>query len=326
MNKKIINIIISSLNILFVIVLISGVIPGLIERLNSTLEIQYIKNLTNMFQTNIIVIIIWGIINIVNGIINRNNKKLLFWDIVASLSIVQIILSLAVSSYIDECAIIVAIANILVISVFSIKNIVVMIRNHNINKKIITYILSLVFGLIYLITFIENDYVIFVMLATSVWCITMQNIYTYMDNNVENYNKSANIVHIVSLIISICIVSYFSFCIIFKDIVYIIDVNLTNKYQIKLKENLNKICLDESYDSNDIYIPVCKDNKWGYISEDGDEAIECIYDEVTEFFNIRYQTQIDNENYDLLIPVSMVKQENVFKNIRHGFNINLTKF
>ena len=76
------------------------------------------------------------------------------------------------------------------------------------------------------------------------------------------------------------------------------------KWENGLKEVFNGITKLQGNTNKEIYIPVEKDNKYGFITEDGKEKIPCQYDNVSFF----YEIEINGVKY----YISLVKLDNIF--------------
>ena len=66
---------------------------------------------------------------------------------------------------------------------------------------------------------------------------------------------------------------------------------LTSKINnVKWKKGLegmyNQVATMQDSTNTEVYIPVEKDQKFGFITEDGNEKIPCEYDKVTYFYEI----------------------------------------
>ena len=214
--------------------------------------------------------------------------------------------------YIDEYEIKLAIINCIIIAILSIRNIVIMIKDHKITKKIILYILSLIYGFIYLLTFVDEDYILGCILATITLCIIMQNIYTYISDKDEKYvKKTGLIIQLISILMMAIVTIYWLIVFSSNIIQYTKNTIASYKYGTTLKENIDK--LYEENTANKLCIPVCKDNKWGYIDDKGQEIIPCMYDEATEFYKMNYKTILNGKKSYLNIQAAMVKENNIYK-------------
>lgn len=252
--------------------------------------------------------------NIINAITNKIERRLDFWYYISFLAYIEIPLILfAISEGEAVIALSVLIINMLIILIFAMKNIIVMIKNKQVNKKILIYITSIIYGIIQIVTiFISEEFLVIFILLNSLIPIIMQFVCIYEADNVEQVSKSRIICSIISYIVILVSLVYIAISLGKNVLDYISLKGETDKYLSEFKQNMNAICLKNETDTI-MCIPVCKNGKWGYISTKGEEVIECKYDEVTEFFELRYETEIDNTKYSNEIKIAMVREGSEYK-------------
>ncbi len=238
-----------------------------------------------------------GIINIICAIQNKKNKKICFWQLVFGIYYfwtgVGILILLTdmdedVIKWIDKIIfrivpIILAIINL------------VFIKKHKPKViQVISYIAVIILSILSLLEIISTYWQII--------AIVMQLIYIhFQDRNIEE-SKSRKIVNIILYYVLQLILSVGFLVIVLSSLL------ITKMNEIKWKNGLielyNNITTLKGSTDKELYIPVEKNYKYGFINENGQEKISCQYDRVTYFNEI----EINNSTY----YIALVKKDNKF--------------
>ena len=315
MKDKMLNKSITILNSIFIIIIIGFIISTSIEGKYWSLQSDYQNSISLNFGKNIYFLIMFGLINIINAFLIKDKPKLRFWYCVTGISFINLLLITITADDNITLLIVLMVIKVLAIEVLAIRNIVKMLKNKQKSKKLITYILCIIYGISHCITILWGalSCILFPFIDIFIGII-LQYIYLFGTQEDEPIIKSKLIFTIISDLIIIIFTLYIAIISAIDAINYKMKIDESDKYKASIKQNLDRIVSDEeTYES--IYIPVCKDGKWGYINEKGEEIVECKYDEVTEFFTMRYTSEIEsrNTNVSLLVKLSMVKEGNIYK-------------
>ncbi len=244
-----------------------------------------------------------GIINIICAIQNKQNKKICFWQLVFGISYVWSGLGiLMLLTDMDE-----DIIDWIDKIIFSIVPIILAMVNLALIKKhkpkiiqIISYIAVIILSILSLLEVPSLLEVI--SLHWSIIAVVMQLIYIhFQDRNIEE-SKSRKIVNILLYYVLQLILAV-GFFVMALSSLFITKVN-----EIKWKNGLielyhNVTTLKGSTDK-ELYIPVEKNYKYGFINENGQEKISCQYDKITYFNEI----EINNSTY----YIALAKKDNKF--------------
>ena len=252
----------------------------------------YGDNIVGFFLGNIK---IWGLIlylglalpNIISAIKNKDNKKLLFWQMIFGLSMIYT----AINNFIpQENEDFFMIANSLVYYllpiVISIRNIIFIKKGHPSKLQIVSYILCIVFTVIAFIIYWVNKYN-YISLIWGFIIIFMQLIYIHEQDNVGTKNNFIEI--IIFYIIQPIIVLAYAFLLIYSIFSTKFSENELNIERENVKQSIIELnCTDDKY-----CMPVIKNNKYGFIDENGEEVIDIEYDTVSYFYSI----ELNNNTY-----------------------------
>lgn len=170
-------------------------------------------------------------------------------------------------------------------------NIISAIKNRN-NKKLFFW--QLIFGLIMLYIAISNFIPVdilykfnYVLLICQFIAIFMQFIYTHKQGKVDVKNSIIEI--LIFYVIQPIIILGYTALIIYSVVSTKISANEWNIEIENVKQSIVELnCIDDKY-----CIPVIKDNKYGFIDENGEEVVNTEYDGVSYFSSIL----IDNKTY-----------------------------
>ena len=279
MNRKKTNYIIAILNILYLILLI--ILQFTLKEIsnyimwggNSVKSIFNISIIDFIFNySKILIIILYsalGILNIIAGIQNKGNRKLCFWQISFGISQIWTII---VNLIIKDTDFLI-ISSCYIPALFAIINLILIKRNKPNVIRIISYIVIIVLSVLYMFEIIEIYWMPIM--------VIMQLIYIhYQDNNIVESKKRKILNICLYYVIQAALVLGLLILIIFALILNKIN---QNKYEQQLLDLSKSICsLQHNMNSNK-FIPVEKNNKYGYINETGQEIIPCEYDLVSNF-------------------------------------------
>ena len=244
----------------------------------------------------IVAFLIVAVLNIISAIQNKKDTKISFWQ-----SIFAVLCLLPPLKFLIEF-LNVDILDILYTILFGVLPIILAIINIiSINKnkprlvQVISYILVIIVSILYLLDIIP-EYPWYII------AIVMQTIYVQRQVKTIKESNSRAIVNIILyyVIQSIVVVGLFILIISALLISQINNAKLESAVSI-LYDNFKK--LDDNTNS-ELYIPVEKDNKYGFINENGEEKIACQYDKVSYFNEI----PVNNTNYYL----ALAKKDNSY--------------
>lgn len=254
-----------------------------------------------------------GIINVICAIQNKDNKKIFFWQLVFGLYEIWAAISLGVflkNADILEIGskIVSAIPIILVII-----NFIRIKKNRPKVIQIISYIAVLIISILDLLDIVGAYW--------NVIAIVMQFIYIhFQDKNIEE-NGSRKIINIILYyVIQVIIVIGFLFM-----IIYSLLISKINEVRWKngLEELYNNVATLQGSTNKELYIPVEKNYKFGFINESGKEKIACEYDRVTYFNEI----EINSGKYYIALAKKDDKYYIISKNNNSiELNGNLEKY
>lgn len=288
MNRKLTNYLVLILNIVFIvtaIIFLSGDIEMLLTD-KIIYEADSVKSIYNdsiiefMVSNAYIILFIEFIIvilcTIVCAIQNKQNRKLCFWfSVFGLITITLIIIVIPINTVmLDINNIIFCIIPIF----FASRNIINIKKNSPNAVHIISYILVIVISLSSILDFLP------LIINFIWWIISIIILFIYIhkqEKGIEEseFRKKFNL-------ILYWIIYLISFVIIILLIVYSILTTLVNnaKYEAELSGLLESIKTMENSEDDSIYFPVEKDNKYGFIDENGEEKISLEYDAVSYFF------------------------------------------
>ena len=236
-----------------------------------------------------------GILNIICAIQNKEKKKIFFWQLVFGFYEIwnAIILIFALQDYeFIEWGEKILFGIIPII--FAIINFIFIKKNKPKVIQIISYFGVIVLSILYIFDVIGVYW--------NIISVLMQLIYIhYQEKNIEE-SKSTKITNIILYYI-LQIILVVSFLGIILTSLCITKVN-DSKWEKELinlyndKENL------QGAKTKEIYIPVEKNYKYGFVDSKGQEKIKCQYDRVS-YFN---QVEINNELY----YIALAKKDNKF--------------
>lgn len=254
-----------------------------------------------------------GIINVICAIQNKDNKKIFFWQLVFGLYEIWAAISLGVFLKNDDILeigskIVSAIPIILVII-----NFIRIKKNRPKVIQIISYIAVLIIAILDLLDIVGAYW--------NVIAIVMQFIYIhFQDKNIEETGSRKIINIILYYVIQVIIVIGFLFM-----IIYSLLISKINEVRWKngLEELYNNVATLPGSTNKELYIPVEKNYKFGFINESGKEKIACEYDRVTYFNEI----EINSGKY----YIALAKKDNKYYIISKNnnsieLNENLEKY
>lgn len=236
-----------------------------------------------------------GIFNIICAIQNKENKKLCFWQLV--FGIYEIWSAITIGVFLDDSDII-AWGNIFISGVIpiilAIVNLVLIKKHKPKVIQVISYIAIIILAILDLLEIIGAYW--------NIVAIVMQLIYIhYQDKNVVE-SSTRKIINIILYYILQLILAVGFFLIIISSLLTT-KINEV-KWKNALSELYNNISTLQGVTTKDLYIPVEKNYKYGFINESGQEKIPCEYDRVT-YFN---EVEINNNTYD----IALTKKDNKF--------------
>lgn len=246
-----------------------------------------IDTLLNNIQ--IIMVLVYGgvgILNIICAIQNKENKKICFWQLAFGFCEVWSAINTSLARIVDESDIIEWIDKIL----FGIIPIVLVIINFIRIKKnrpkviqIISYVGVIILAILNILDIIGAYW--------SIIAVLMQLIYIHFQDKYIEESKSRKIVNLILyyIIQVILVIGFLGMILVSLLITKVNDV----KWKNSLSELYNNITTLQGAKTKELYIPVEKNYKYGFINETGKEKISCEYDRVTYFNEI----EIDNSTY-----------------------------
>ena len=224
--------------------------------------------------------------NIVSAIQNRKNKKLSFWFLTFGIIELSSLMDQTfLSDYSDINKWINIILFVITPIIFAIKNLIFIKKNNCTKLQIISYILAICVAIFEIFGLIG---------AGTSWIIIsiiMQIIYIHNQQNYDTESKSRKITNIILYyIIQTLIVSIYTFMVIYSLLYAKIKETKWNNQLSQLYDNLANL---QGITNEELYIPVEKNLKYGFINQKGQEKIPCQYDQIT-FFN---EIEINNSKY-----------------------------
>lgn len=227
-----------------------------------------------------------GIIDIICAIQNKGNKKICFWQLVFGIYYLFTALGIVISlTDIDED--IVDWGNRIIFSVIpiilAIINFIRIRKNRMKVIQVISYIAVIILSILSLLDIIGTYWQII--------AVVMQLIYIYFqDKNIEE-GKAQKIINIILYYIFQVVLAVGFLGIVLASLI-ITKVN-DDKCKNELENLYNNISSMQGVTNKDIYIPVERNYKYGFINEKGQEKIPCEYDRVS-YFN---EVEINNRQY-----------------------------
>ena len=331
MNKRKTNLFVTAVN--SVLLIVAYILKFCLD------DFMYISNIkqyafgnfvTNIFTKNvdvlvIILFLIVGISSIILAIQNRKNKKLFFWQMILGLVEAWFLLC----TWIDYSIIylydiqvwMTGIIFVVVPCVFTIVNLILSKKRKVSLMRIISYIAVVIFTIFIVLglEILTGDYfyeTINPVLCWSVISIVMQIVYICnQDADVIESNKRK----IFNIIIYYVLEMGILVLIIFMFIYSILTIKINEgKWKKEVQELNTSIENLQGKTISDVYIPVVKGRKYGFINEEGKEKIPCEYDYVTEFLKVEYKddtyyfamAEKDNDYY----VISKSNESEIIKN------------
>ena len=223
----------------------------------------------------IIAFIVVAVLNIISAIQNKKDTKISFWQsifaILCLLPPLKVLLEVVNIDIIDISSTI--LFGILPI-ILAIYNIVLIRKNKPRLVQVISYFVVILLSILYLLNIIPayHWYAI---------AIVMQIIYVHRQVKTIKEIPSRTIVNIILYYVIQAILVGGLFILIISSLLItkITNSKLESAVSI-LYNNLEKL---DGVTNNELYIPVEKDNKYGFINEAGEEKISCQYDKVSYF-------------------------------------------
>lgn len=268
MKQKICSRILSIYNSLLWVVFFSFGIWGM----NSKFGLKYpfsaapfvteYQNVINFFN---IIFICSIVINIFFGIQNRKNKKMIYWYIIP---ILYYIISVLAVFQVDIPEFFSSTAWAIIPAIVIAINLIYEIKHQ---KKKRTIILQALGVIMCIVMFFVNTY------SSTIWLlISSVMLFIYGKDAMDN-SKSIKIINtMVIILMNILLIIGIAWFLILISNMHKID-DETNTFINQIKSGLAQ----ESANKNDTLIPVCKNDKWGYINTLGEEFFPCEYDAVS---------------------------------------------
>ena len=230
---------------------------------------------------------IFTIINVIMVIINRKDKKVRFYYILLVIIFLQDIANYFITDMEDIILIIAIILLLISICIYNIKN-------RTGKFKFIIPVIAIVTTIILVILFGElrvgND---FMNIAIPIAFIVVLLIFMIKNEQEETHT---NIIIIMIIIFVISIVGIKSG--------YLI---LQNNSAKKVEEIEGYVRANSSDHSDEFYMPVCREGRWGYTNKLGEEIIECKYDLASVMCEVKF------ENSDNGVILATVKDGEIYK-------------
>lgn len=236
-----------------------------------------------------------GILNIICAIQNKEKKKIFFWQLVFGFyeiwNAIILIFALQYYEFIEWGE---KILFGIIPIIFAIINFIFIKKNKPKVIQIISYFGVIVLSILYIFDVIGVYW--------NIISVLMQLIYIhYQEKNIEE-SKSTKITNIILYYI-LQIILVVSFLGIILTSLCITKVN-DSKWEKELINLYNDIENLQGAKTKEIYIPVEKNYKYGFVDSKGQEKIKCQYDRVS-YFN---QVEINNELY----YIALAKKDNKF--------------
>ena len=281
-KNKIFNIIIMCINIIEWI-FISGIYDfGINKRAISC----YIDLYSNSQFLNYVTVLFITIINLIMLLINIRNKKSRFYYLLIAIMSSTIIFD---SLYWNLNKLIIPITIVISISIL-----IYVYKNIDEKKKFVFSIITIVLTIAYVVLSYRDLYDAlklykWIILFAMIWMMIL-----FIINKEDNKsNIFLNILAVVFIFLSM-------FTIIRTSILY--SDNIKQSYS-KIKNYIQN-----SNDNSKDLIPVCKNDKWGYINADGDLIINFKYDKAYTMDNMYLDGNEENK-----CKLAMVKEEEQYK-------------
>ena len=255
--------------------------PSIVKSIYDSNIIDFLMQNTALIVAIICAII--GILNIICGIQNRKNKKILFWQLM--LGIYGIIWSVitALDPYEAELRIIKIVICAIIPLIFVLRNIILIKKNKPKKIQIISYIAIIVMSVLVFLNIID--------IYWDIICIIMLFIYIHYQENDIKESKSRKIINIILYYIIQTIISIGILFLVVSSLIItkINHDNLTNQ----ISDILDNIVNLQGATDEEIYLVVENNFKYGCINKNGEEKIPVEYDGLSKFFEI----EIDNQKY-----------------------------
>ncbi len=236
-----------------------------------------------------------GIINIICAIQNKENKKIFFWQLI--FGIYEIWSAISLGIFMDNDDVLAwgerIICDVVPI-ILAIVNFVRIRKNRPKVIQIISYLAVIILSILDLLNIIGAYW--------NIIAIIMQFIYIHFQDKYIEENNTRKILNIILYYVIQVIVSVGFFFMVISSLL-ITKVNDV-KWEKSLSEMYNNIETLQGAKTNELYIPVEKNLKYGFITEDGKEKIPCEYDRVSYFNEI----EINNNTY----YIAFAKKDNKF--------------
>lgn len=255
-----------------------------------------IDTLVNNIQ--IITVLVYsgvGILNIICAIQNKENKKLCFWYVIFGIceiwSGINTILALEEYEFIEWInKIIFGIVPI----ILAITNLIFIKKNKPKVIQIISYIAVIILSILNIIGVIGAHW--------EIVAIVMQLIYIHLQDKNITESKSRKIVNVILYYVLqvILVIGFLGMILVSLLITKVNEV----KWENELSKLYNNIETLQGARVKEIYVPVEKGYKYGFVNSSGQEKIQCQYDRVS-YFN---ELEINNNLY----YVALAKKDNKF--------------
>ena len=236
-----------------------------------------------------------GILNIICAIQNKENKKIFFWQLVFGLY--EIWFAFFNSDFLnnDDVSHIVWIAVNVIPIILAIINFLRIRKNRPKVIQVISYVAVIIIAILGLLGILEENY-------WNIIAVIMQFIYIhFQDKNIEE-SSARKIVNVILYYVlqSILAIGFLLMILASLIITKINEVQLENA----IAELNNSIVTLQGNKESELYIPVEKNYKYGFITEDGQERIPCEYDRVSFFTEM----EINNNTY----YIALAQKDNKF--------------
>lgn len=238
-----------------------------------------------------------GVFNIICAIQNRENKKICFWQLVFGICYLYAGIGILISfTNIDEditdwiSKIIFSIVPI----IFAIINFIRIKKNRPKVIQVISYVAVIILSILHLIGIIGEYWRII--------AIVMQLIYIHFQDKYIEESKARKILNIILYYILYALLSVGIFLALILSLLTT-KIN-DDKWKNSLSELYNNISTLNGATTKKLYIPVEKNYKFGFITENGNEKIPCEYDRVSYFNEI----EINGSKY----YVALAKKDNKY--------------
>lgn len=256
-----------------------------------------------------------GVLNIVCAIQNKDDKKLCFWQSIFGVYGLWNAITVSVLYGNDN---IVEYGNKILFGIipliFVIKNFIGIRKNGAKLIQIISYIMVVVLSILNLLDFeLELSTVILDMNLWDIIAVIMQFIYIHkQERNIEESKLRKVINIILYYFLQTIIVLGFLFIIITS---LVVTKNNDMIWEREVSNLINKKIMMQGISNKEIFIPVIKNGKYGFINDNGIEKIPCQYDRVSYFNEIT----INNMTYH----IALAKKDNKYYLISKSNNAML---